>query len=87
MKGKDGISRAIYVTATGHRAMPVHSSRQRRPIQPTTLLSTMKRLRPVGSAVIEILYLSQLGKWLVMLLEGHETYTNSKSLVDLLHLR
>ena len=41
----------------------------------------------MGSAVIEILYLSQLGKWLVMLLEGHKAYANAKSLVDLLHLR
>ena len=28
-----------------------------------------------------------LSEWLVMLLEGHETYANAKSLVDLLHLR
>ena len=28
-----------------------------------------------------------LGEWLVMLLEGHQTYANAKSLVDLLHLR
>ena len=51
----------------------------------------MKRSRPLESAVIGILYLSQPGappgEWLVMLLEGHETYANAKSLVDLLHLR
>ena len=50
--------------------------------------------RHIGQHVVQVIGLlaqydlvAALGEWLVTPLEGHETYANAKSLVDLLHLR